>query len=247
MTPELDLRNVDYSLGGRPILEKVSLQLQAGETVAIIGPSGAGKTTILRMILGFLRPDAGEVWLHGRRVDALTERQLREVRRDLGVVFQGAALFTSLTVFENVAYSLEEAGMAAAPIRQRVAETLAAVGLAGFEERMPDELSGGQAQRVAVARAIISEPRIMLYDEPTQGLDPIRAGEVVEQIQRLARTGVTSVVVTHQLEYAQRYAGRVVVLVDGRVLCDGPVARLRSVEQPFVQAYAQVLGWEVRS
>lgn len=241
--PEIALLDVSYSIGDRPILVHVTLRVEAGEAVAIIGPSGAGKTTILRLILGFVRPDAGEVWVRGKRVDTRTERQMQEVRRDLGVVFQGAALFTSLTVGENVGYGLQEGALSGPEIRAQVAAALASVGLSGMEERMPDQLSGGQAQRVAVARAIVLEPRIMLYDEPTQGLDPISAGEVVAQIQRLSATGVTSLAVTHQLEYARRYAQRVVVLQDGRIQFDGPIEKLPNVRQPFVQAYADVLGW----
>lgn len=238
----LVVRHADVALGGRQVLFDVSLSVAEGETVAILGPSGAGKTTIFRLVLGFLRPYSGEVWVAGREISRLPERALAHVRGQVGIVFQDGALFTSMTVAENVAFALEEGELEEAELRSRVRRVLSAVGIEELADRMPDELSGGQAQRVAVARAIIAEPRVMLYDEPTQGLDPRRALDVTEQIRRLGETGVASLVVTHQLEYARRYAQRVVLLLSGRVRYDGPVAGLRALPDPFVRSYFEVLG-----
>ncbi len=225
----------------RTILDRVSLGVRPGETVAILGPSGAGKTTMFRLALGFLQPAAGEVWVAGREISRLEEHDLAHVRSNVGIVFQNGALFTSMTVAENVAYGLAESGMPERELQARVERTLAAVGMTELGDRMPDELSGGQAQRVAVARAIVAEPRVMLYDEPTQGLDPRRALDVVEQIRRLSKSGVASLVVTHQLEYARHYANRIALLQDGRIGYDGPVAGLRQLDDPFVRSFFEVL------
>lgn len=237
----LAFRDVTYSIGGRTILDRVSLEVAPGETVALLGPSGAGKTTMFRLALGFIRPDAGEVWVAGRNIAPLREREINEVRRDVGIVFQDGALFTSMSVRENVAFALEDRGLSDDEIEQRVRRTLAAVGLEEFIDRMPDELSGGQAQRVAVARAIIARPRVMLYDEPTQGLDPRRALDVAEQIVRLASDGVASLAVTHQLEYARKYAQRVALLQGGRIAYDGSVEGLRELDDAFVRSFFEVL------
>lgn len=234
-------REVVVRLAGRLILDRVSLSVRAGETVALLGPSGAGKTTLLRLALGFLRPVSGEVWVCGREVSRLDERALFEVRRNLGIVFQDGALFTSRTVADNVAFSLAEEGLPEQEVEQRVNEALRSVGIEALADRMPDELSGGQAQRVAVARAIIAEPRVMLYDEPTQGLDPRRALDVVEQIRRLSNTGVASLCITHQLEYARQYAHRIALLQDGRIDFDGSVEELRRFDDPFVHSFFEVL------
>lgn len=234
-------RDVVVNLGGRRILDHVSLAVAPGETVALLGPSGAGKTTLFRLALGFLRPDEGTVWISGREISRLDERALLEVRKDLGIVFQDGALFTSMTVADNVAFSLAEEKRTPDELRGRVLRVLGAVGMEEFADRMPDELSGGQAQRVAVARAIVAEPRIMLYDEPTQGLDPRRALDVCYEIIRLQKTGVASLVVTHQLEYARKYAHRVALLQDGHIAYDGDVEGLRQLDDPFVRSFFDVL------
>jgi len=236
--------DVTFRRNGRLILDHVSLAAAEGETVALLGPSGAGKTTMFRLALGFLTPDSGEVWVAGREISRLSERELAKVRSDVGIVFQDGALFTSMTVADNVAFGLAESRLPDTELDGRVRRTLAAVDLEEFAERMPDELSGGQAQRVAVARAIVAEPRVMLYDEPTQGLDPRRALDVVEQIRRLARDNVASLVVTHQLEYARHYANRIALLEEGRIRYDGPVAGLRALDDAFVQSFFTVLDFD---
>lgn len=239
--PPLAFREVTFRREGRTILDRITLEVHEGEIVALLGPSGAGKTTLFRLALGFLRPESGEVWVAGHEISRLSERQLAAVRAEVGIVFQDGALFTSLSVAENVAFGLAEGALSQAALEEQVRRTLAAVGMEEFALRMPDELSGGQAQRVAFARAIVAEPRVMLYDEPTQGLDPRRALDVADQIERLASTGVASLCVTHQLEYARHYAHRYALLQGGHIVFDGPLEGLRALDDPFVRSYFEVL------
>jgi len=243
-TPLLSFRDVTFRRGDRTVLDRVNLTVHAGETVALLGPSGAGKTTMFRLAMGFLTADDGEVWVAGRELTHLSERELAAVREEVGIVFQDGALFTSLTVFENVALGLPEGRLTEEATARRIHATLLRVGMDELSDRMPDELSGGQAQRVAVARAIVGEPRVMLYDEPTQGLDPLRALEVVGQVRRLAAAGVAGLAVTHQLEYARLYADRVALLDRGAIRFDGPVEALRSLDDPFVRSFFEVLEWQ---
>lgn len=186
------------------ILRNISFTVITGHTKIILGASGSGKSTILKLILGLLKPDAGVVWVNGERVDQMTERQMMKVRADLGMVFQEGALFDSLSVAENVGYKLrEEMGMAPDLVLSRVEEVLGFVGLAALADRMPSELSGGQRRRVAIARAMAAKPRILLYDEPTTGLDPITAITVDDEIIKLRDVeSVSSILVTHQLRDA---------------------------------------------
>lgn len=188
----------------KTILRDVSFTLQTGHTKIFLGASGAGKSTILRLILGLLRPDKGRIFVNGERVDDMTEDEFMAVRADLGMVFQEGALFDSLTVRENVGYKLfEELNWPLDRANERVQEVLGFIGLGEFIDRMPSELSGGQRRRVAIARAMAAKPRILLYDEPTTGLDPITALTVDEEIIKLRDLeGVSSIVVTHQLRDA---------------------------------------------
>jgi phospholipid/cholesterol/gamma-HCH transport system ATP-binding protein len=186
------------------ILRDISFTLQSGHTKIFLGASGAGKSTILRLILGLLKPDSGVIFVNGERVDNMREDDLMRVRADLGMVFQEGALFDSLTVRENVGYKLfEETDEPLAQVNERVEEVLGFVGLSEFIDRMPSELSGGQRRRVAIARAMTAKPRILLYDEPTTGLDPITALTIDEEVIKLRDLeGVSSIVVTHQLRDA---------------------------------------------
>ncbi len=212
LQPLVSFRDVDLSFD-RPILKGVSFDLRPGSTKIILGGSGSGKTTILRLILGLLKPDAGEILVDGVSVAALSEEELRPVRLKIGMVFQEGALFDSLSVAENVGYRLNEDGdREAAEIEGQVREMLGYVGLAPFYERMPSELSGGQRRRVAVARALLAHPQLMLYDEPTTGLDPITATTITDLIVKVRDLhGVTSILVTHQLRDAFNLARTVVV------------------------------------
>jgi phospholipid/cholesterol/gamma-HCH transport system ATP-binding protein len=199
----VSLRDVHLTFE-RPILRGVSFDLAPGTTKVVLGGSGSGKTTILRLILGLLRPESGSVVVGGTDVVGLSEEELRPVRLDIGMVFQEGALFDSLTVGENVGYRLVEDGeLSESKIRERVQEMLGFVGLGQMAHRMPSELSGGQRRRVAVARALVARPKVMLYDEPTTGLDPITATQITDLIVKVRDLdGVSSILVTHQLRDA---------------------------------------------
>jgi len=196
--------HVSLAFDEKVILKDVSFTLQSGHTKIILGASGAGKSISLKILLGLLKADAGEVWVNGQRIDQLTEHQMMATRADVGMVFQEGALFDSLTVRENVGYRLyEETRMPLEEVDRRVQEVLGWVGLAEFIDRMPSELSGGQRRRVAIARAMTSKPKILLYDEATTGLDPITATTVDDEIIKLRDLEeVSSIVVTHQLRDA---------------------------------------------
>ena len=202
--PIIVFDNVSLAFDDKSILRNVSFTLKTGHTKIFLGASGAGKSTILRLILGLLKPDGGSIFVNGERVDNMTEDGLMKVRADLGMVFQEGALFDSLTVRENVGYKLfEESDMPLDDVNRRVEEVLGFVRLSEFIDRMPSELSGGQRRRVAIARAMTAKPRILLYDEPTTGLDPITSLTIDEEIIKLRDLeGVSSIVVTHQLRDA---------------------------------------------
>lgn len=210
---------VSLAFDDKAILRDVSFTLLTGHTKIFLGASGAGKSTILKLALGLLKPDEGVVWVNGERVDRMDEVDLMKVRADLGMVFQEGALFDSLTVAENVGYKLyEETDLPLDHIRRRVEEVLGFVGLAEHIDKMPSELSGGQRRRVAIARAMAYKPRILLYDEPTTGLDPITANTVVDEIIKLRDLeNVSSIVVTHQLRDAFRVATHEAVGGDGEI------------------------------
>src|SRR5262245_36533682 len=202
----------------KPVLRGISLTLEKGITLAVMGGSGSGKTVLLRTIDGLLAPDDGEVWLLGTRIDGLREEQLLPVRRRAGYVFQGAALFDSLSVFENVAFPLREhTRLSEGEITDRVHRFLALVGLPGTDDLLPGALSGGMRKRVGIARTLVGEPEVVFFDEPTAGLDPTNARVVAELIATL-RTGVcdTAIVVTHDLESADMVADRMAILHQGR-------------------------------
>src|SRR6185503_2738917 len=203
-TPVVAFEDVSLAFDDKVILDGISFTLLSGRMKIILGASGAGKSTILRLILGLLKPDGGRIIVNGHEVHAMQEKDLMEVRSRLGMVFQEGALFDSFTVRENVGYRLyEETRMPLGDVDRRVAEVLGFVGLGEYGERMPSELSGGQRRRVAIARAMTSRPRMLLYDEPTTGLDPITAVTIDDEIVKLRDLeGVTSIIVTHQLRDA---------------------------------------------
>lgn len=218
----IDVQEIDLTLDGRRVLERVSLQVSQGETHVILGGSGSGKTTILRLILGLLRPDRGAIHVAGENLSELSERELPRIRQNMAMVFQGAALFDSLTVRENVGYRLWEQRAAADDvIEQTVRQSLQFVGLEETINMMPADLSGGMRKRVGIARALASGAQILLYDEPTAGLDPINAHTIGHLILELKAKGVTQVVVTHDLDLAFRVADRIAMLQDGKVIFRG--------------------------
>ena len=217
--PVVVFDHVSLAFDEKVILKDVSFTLISGHTKIILGASGAGKSVTLKIILGLLAADAGVVWVNGERVDQLAEEEMMKVRADLGMVFQEGALFDSLTVRENVGYRLyEESDMPLQEAHRRVEEVLGFIGLGEFLDRMPSELSGGQRRRVAIARAMASKPKILLYDEPTTGLDPITATTVDDEIIKLRDLeNVSSIVVTHQLRDAFYLATHTAVKENGKI------------------------------
>ena len=232
MTAEIaiELRGVRKSFRDKPVLRGLDLALLAGETTTILGGSGSGKSVCLKHMIGLLHADAGEIRVFGRDVTRLAEPGWVAARREFGMVFQGGALFDSLSVYENVAYPIREhMDWPEARVRERVRHCLDGVGLAGIEALLPAELSGGMRKRVAVARAIALEPRIVLYDEPTTGLDPAnsrRVGKLIAALQQ--QLSATSVVVTHDLELCFAISDRVALLRDGRVVVNGTTDEVRA-------------------
>ncbi|RMF12853.1 MAG: ATP-binding cassette domain-containing protein [Candidatus Dadabacteria bacterium] len=233
---DIDLRNVEIGFGGPPVLHEFNLSVPSSQTLVVLGESGSGKSTMLGAILGLIRPQRGEVEVFGERVDALSERQLHPVRARIGMVFQYGALFDSETVAENVGFRIrQQPRFDAARFEREVQEKLEFVGLAEFRDRLPGELSGGQKKRVAIARALVGDPALMLYDEPTTGLDPITARKVLEVIRRIREEfGTTSIVVTHELHYAYYIADRVILIRNGRVVFDGTPEAFRAADDPYI-------------
>ncbi len=215
----IECRNLYKSFGAKPVLQGINLTVEQGETMVILGGSGSGKTVLLKHMNGLMSPDSGEVFLEGLEISRLEEDELEEARKKVAMVFQGSALFDSLTVSENVAYPLEEhTDGSPGEIRDRVREVLSLVGLDGAGELYPAELSGGMKKRAALARALALNPKGLLYDEPTTGLDPVMTQRINRLIRDLQeRLGVTSVVVTHDLESAFAVADRLAFLTAGQI------------------------------
>ncbi len=237
--PLVELERVWKSFERNRVLRGVSLALRKGTTLAVMGGSGTGKTVLLRIASGLLRPDAGEVSLFGTRIDRMSEEGMLALRRRSGFVFQGAALFDSLSVFENVAYPLREhTRMSLGQITDRVHEFLSLVGLPDTDDLLPAELSGGMRKRVGIARALVMEPEVVFFDEPTAGLDPTNARLVAQLIAQL-RTGVcdTAIVVTHDVEFAELVADQMAILLDGEFADVGTPAEIHRSANPDVRRF----------
>jgi phospholipid/cholesterol/gamma-HCH transport system ATP-binding protein len=235
----IEVRKLKKSFGDQPVLDDVNFRIEGGESVVIIGRSGGGKSVLLKHLVGLLQPDSGEVLVDGENIGPLNERQLLRVRRKFGFVFQGAALFDSMTVAENVAFGLRRhENLTEGEIARRVTETLEMVNLPGTEKRKPAELSGGMKKRVGLARAIIYEPQIVLYDEPTTGLDPI-ASDSIDQLIMCVRDQlkVTSIVVTHDMRSARRVGNRVLMLHDRKVYATGTPEDFFASQDPVVRQF----------
>jgi len=243
--PVVVFKNVQLAFDDKVILKDVSFELLAGHTKIFLGASGSGKSTILKLIVGLLRPDAGEIYVNGHRTDQMNELELMTIRHDLGMVFQEGALFDSLTVAENVGYKLyEETDMALEQVRSRVQEVLGFIGMAQFIDRMPSELSGGQRRRVAIARAMAAKPQILLYDEATTGLDPITADTVDDEIIKLRDLeNVSSIVVTHQMRDAFRVATHEAVR-DGDKVQIVPADKEKCEEAEFIMLRDGLIAFE---
>lgn len=235
------IEGVSKSFGPKTVLDKADLLIHEGETLVIIGRSGEGKSVLLKHIVRLLDPDAGRIWVEGDDVSALEPEPLMAMRRKFGFLFQGAALFDSMTIAKNIGLALEEhTDWPAAKIRARVSECLAQVGLVGAEDKLPSELSGGMKKRAGLARAIVMEPRYILYDEPTTGLDPITADAINDLIIELQKElGVTSVVVTHDMPSAFKIADRMAMLSKGRIVFSGTVDEVRTTSHPMVRQFIE--------
>lgn len=239
----IEVRDLWKSFGTNEVLKGITLDVPKGNTYVVLGGSGSGKTVLMKHVIGLLKPDRGTVRVGGNEISSLTGVALTEARRMFGMVFQGAALFDSMNVFDNVAFPLREkrrgTRLAAAEVRKRVIDKLAVVDL-GEEVlgRWPAELSGGMRKRVALARALVSDPQVVLYDEPTTGLDPITTNYVDEMIVHAKeRLGITSMVISHDIASAFRVADRLAVLYDGHLAAEGTPAEVRQSKDPFVQRF----------
>ena len=224
------IRDLHKRFGSLVVLDGVSLDVEAGKTLVILGASGSGKSVMLKHIVGLLRPDKGEVWFEKDRIDELDGPKLMEVRVKMGFLFQQGALFDSLTNLQNVSFPLaEHTTLSPEEIKEKASRMLRMVGLPDAGPKMPSQVSGGQRKRVALARAIAMEPKAILYDEPTTGLDPIRSDVISELILKLqAELGVTSIVVTHDMANAFKVADRIVMLHKGKLIFDGTADEIRA-------------------
>lgn len=237
----IELRDIHKAFGSKKVLKGFSLEIPEGQTVSIIGGSGTGKSVALKHIVGLLQPDQGEVWVDGVRVGDLDREGLYALRRNVGYVFQFAALFDSMTIAENVGMGLRRIpGLAPEVIEDRVRECLHLVDLDGYGDRYPAELSGGQKKRAGLARAIATEPKYLLYDEPTTGLDPVTTAVIDDLIVRMSeQLGVTGVVITHDMESAFRISDRIGMLYDGRIRFVGTPAEVQGSEDPVVKGFIE--------
>ena len=240
----IKLENITVAFGNKTVLNDISLQMSKGEIMVIIGPSGSGKSTLLRLIIGLLKPTSGKVWVFDRDVTAMGEDELNVLRQHMGMVFQYSALFDSMTVGENVAFGLRQhTTLAENEILSIVRRKLRMVGLWGQENTMPSELSGGMKKRVSLARAIALNPDIVLYDEPTAGLDPVKSSTIDRLIRSTRRIiGATSVVVTHDMNSAFSVADRIAMIYEGRIIEMGTVDEFKQSSNPKVQQF--IHGWK---
>jgi phospholipid/cholesterol/gamma-HCH transport system ATP-binding protein len=235
----IEVRGLTKRLGEQEILRGVDLSVAKGETLVIIGRSGAGKSVLLKHLIGLMAPDAGKIWIDGESIIGLSERQLAAIRRKVGILFQGGALFDSMTVAENIAFPLHEAGERdQAKIAETVREILEVIELEGEQTKMPVNLSGGMKKRVGLARSIVQRPSCVLYDEPTAGLDPVVSDSINRLIRRLQkRYGVTSIVVTHDMKSAFHIADHIAYLHEGQIYFYGTPQELEVSSDPLIQDF----------
>jgi phospholipid/cholesterol/gamma-HCH transport system ATP-binding protein len=235
----IEVRELKKSFGANCVLDGVNFRIEKGESVVIIGRSGGGKSVLLKHLVALLKPDAGEVLIDGQNITPLDERELLPVRHKFGMLFQGAALFDSMTVAENVAFAFRrDRSLPAEQIAKKVADVLETVDLPGIQDKKPSELSGGMRKRVGLARAIIYEPQIVLYDEPTTGLDPIAADSIDQLILRVRdRFDVTTVVVTHDMRSARRLGQRIIMLHERKIYASGKPDEMFQSKDPVVRQF----------
>jgi len=236
------ITNLYKSFGEKKVLQGVNLEIQKGETMVIIGQSGSGKSVLIKHLIGILMPDSGEIYIDGIEITRLSEDERQKISRKFGMLFQGSALFDSLTVEQNVGFGLERyTDYSQEEIKRMVRESLEHVGLKGVEQLMPYELSGGMKKRVGLARAIAYNPEIILYDEPSTGIDPIRADAINELINKMKKDmHVTSIVITHDMVSSYKVADRIAMLYEGKIIEIGTPEEIRESKNPFVQQF--VLG-----
>jgi phospholipid/cholesterol/gamma-HCH transport system ATP-binding protein len=236
----LRVKNLTKRFGTNVVLDNISLTIEDGKTTVIIGPSGCGKTVLVKHLIVLLRPNSGEVYFKDHRIDNVGENELNKIRTHYGFLFQGGALFDSLNVTENIIFPIRQHCKITnwKEVEELVKSKLAMVGLDGFQQFYPSNLSGGQQKRVALARAIALNPEIILYDEPTTGLDPIRSDVINELVLKLQKElGVTSVVVTHDMNSAYKIADRIIMLHNGKIIADGNADHIRNHPHPVVQQF----------
>ena len=238
--PVIDVQDLYKSFAGFPVLKGINLKMMEGTTTVVLGASGSGKTVLMKHIMGLFKPDHGQVIVDGENVSTMSRQQLAVFRERMGMVFQSSALFDSMTVGDNVAFPLREhnPGLSEQEIREKVKEKLAVVDLHDVEQKFPAELSGGMRKRVGLARAIVREPKIVLYDEPTTGLDPLTTESVDEMIiHARERLSVTSVVITHDIGSAFHIGDRIAVINEGRIVEEGTPQEVRKTKEPFTQHF----------
>lgn len=235
----IDVINLHKSFGDKKVLDGLNLTIETGITKVIIGRSGIGKSVLLKHIIGILKPESGQVIIDGQDVTKLASKELNDLRLSFGMLFQGAALFDSLTVLENVGFNLiEHTDLDKQAIRKKVQEALSLVGLYGIEDLMPSELSGGMKKRVGLARAICMRPKIILYDEPTTGVDPIMADAVNDLIKNLHdKLEVTSIVVTHDMVSAYKVGSQIAMLYDGKIVGEGTPDEIKNTSDPIIKQF----------
>ena len=235
----IEVSKVRKSFGDQVVLQSISFSVEAGESVAIIGRSGTGKSVLIKHLVGLLSPDEGAVRVEGQDLVGMSERQMLSVRQKFGMLFQGAALFDSMNVHENIAFPLRRSGVTdGAEINRRVEEVLGLVELPGVGGKMPSELSGGMQKRVGLARAIVHRPQIILYDEPTTGLDPVVADSIDQLMMRVRdQYSVTSIVITHDMRCARRMGQRIIYLREGQVYLDAPAEEVFNSEDPQISRF----------
>jgi len=230
--------DVSLSFSGRTILKDVSLSIKKGDTFVILGPSGAGKSSILKVMLGLWTPDKGKIFIDGIDITILKERDLLPLRKRMGIVFQGNALFDSLTVEENIAYFLKERNsITEKQLKERIKQCLAFVNLENIEKLYPSELSGGMQKRVAIARAVAFKPDILLYDEPTTGIDPINSKAIIDLMKKIQKDGATSIVVTHYVHTAVQIGDYFAVIDDGKIIQSGTLNDILKTENEFIREF----------
>jgi phospholipid/cholesterol/gamma-HCH transport system ATP-binding protein len=239
--PKIRVVNLHKFFGEKHVLQGVDIEILQGETLVVLGGSGSGKTVLIKCIIGLIRPDEGEIYVDGREITGLDERGMNEIRKKFGMLFQGAALFDSMTVWENVGFGLRtQRRLSDQEVRRIAREKLELLGLMNVEDLMPVELSGGMRKRVGLARAIATEPEILLYDEPTTGLDPILADAINDLIIRMdEKLSVTSIAITHDLKSAYKIADRIAMLYQGRIIEVGTPEAIQNSSNPIVQQFIQ--------